>query len=267
MTDSGGSGGEGGGGAGYADARIAVDVDGNFNSTDDWAATPVMLAMMSRLKLKHELVHFSFNDSLGAAFNNAAMAEQMRQSALDGAKKFGMKKKVFFDCQTDLDAAIANLQKEIDSSSEKDPLYIIAGGPMEVLWRALSASKPESRQYVTVVSHSPRNETRVGAPEMTHTAASVRTLGVKWVEIQNQNAKLDAGSNYAPWAWLRDARQAKLRWIYERMQAAGTADVSDAGMAYFLLENDAAGTPDKLQELFGKWAKPKKGTPSAASGS
>ncbi len=72
--DGGTGGGTGGGGAAYDHDRIAVDVDGNFDDPDDWAATPVILASISRLKLQHQLVHYSYNNSLGAGANDTAMA-------------------------------------------------------------------------------------------------------------------------------------------------------------------------------------------------
>ncbi len=58
-----------------------------------------------------------------------------------------------------------------------------------------------------------------------------------------------------------------MSWIYDRMQATGKPDVSDAGIAYFLLENDSDATPGKLRDLFGKWVAPRRGSPSASPAS
>jgi hypothetical protein len=254
----------------YGGGRIAVDVDGNFNDPDDWAATPVILALIARKGLQSRLVHFDYNNSLGVTLSE--MARQMRQSALDGAQKFGFSASRFFDCQSALDAAIASLRAQINASSATDPLFVIAAGPMEVLWRALRAADPGETQHVTVISHSPWNDNRVSAPDMTHTATDVKALGVKWIEIADQNRRLYTGTDHAPWphtytggdykpwAWLHDATRDGLRWTYDRMTLSGKPDVSDAGMAYFLLHTDPYATPDKLRLSLGDWAVPPAGS-------
>ncbi len=256
----------------YGGGRIAVDVDGNFNDPDDWAATPVILALIARRGLQSRLVHFDYNNSLGP--NLADMASQMRTSALSGAQKFGFSTSRFFDCQSALSSAIASLQAQINASSATDPLFVIAAGPMEVLWRALNGSDASKRQYVTVISHSPWNDNRVAPPDMTHTASDVQALGVKWIEITDQNGRLYTGSDnapwphtytgtdYTPWAWLKDASDDRMRWIYQRMLDEGKPDISDAGMVYFLLKNDPYGTPDKLRQFFGDWVTPVSAPPS-----
>jgi hypothetical protein len=256
----------------YAQNRIAIDADGNFNDPDDWPATPLTLALIARAGLQDRLVHYSYNDSLGDTANDPAMSAEMERSTLGGADQFGFDRTRFFDCQKELAAAIDNLRAEIEASSATDPLFIIAAGPMEVLWRALSAADPGETQHVTVISHSPWNDNRVSAPDMTHTATDVKALGVKWIEIADQNRRLYTGTDHAPWphtytggdykpwAWLHDATREGLRWIYDRMAVSGKPDVSDAGMAYFLLHNDPYATPDKLRLSLGDWAVPPAGS-------
>src|SRR4051812_1142288 len=60
----------------YAGNRIAVDADGNFNDPDDWAATPATLAILARQELQGKLVHYSYNNSLGATANDPSMYTQ-----------------------------------------------------------------------------------------------------------------------------------------------------------------------------------------------
>jgi hypothetical protein len=176
------------------------------------------------------------------------------------ADQFGFARAKFFDCRSNLPAAINNLRNQIDLSSASDPVFIIALGPMEVLWRAVNVSNSAKRQYVTVISHSNWNNTKTYPPTMTHTRADVEALGVNWIQIQDQNPLLhtrNSGSpNWSPWFWLRDAAQARMRWIYDRMRVTGKPDVSDSGMVYYLLTNDASGTPSKFRNFFGDWISP-----------
>ena len=41
--------------------RIAYSCDGNHNDPDDWAASPVTLAILAEAGLKDRLVHFDYN--------------------------------------------------------------------------------------------------------------------------------------------------------------------------------------------------------------
>src|SRR3954447_19966962 len=84
----------------YAGNRIAVDADGNFNDPDDWAATPATLAILARQELQGKLVHYSYNNSLGATANDPSMYAQMTQSTLLAANRFGFNLSKFYDLQT-----------------------------------------------------------------------------------------------------------------------------------------------------------------------
>lgn len=240
----------------YSNNRIAIDADGNYNDPDDWGATPVELALLARRGLQSRLVHYGWANIIGP--NDWNFYNQMKTSALGAADQFGFARAKFFDCRSNLPAAINNLRNQIDLSTASNPLFVIAAGPMEVLWRAVNASNSAKRQYVTVISHSPWNNTQTYPPTMRHTRANVEALGVNWIQIKNQNPLLytrTAGSpNWSPWFWLRDAAQARMRWIYSRMRASGTPDVSDAGMVYYLLTNDQDATPSKLRTFFRDWA-------------
>ena len=44
----------------YSNNRIAIDADGNYNDPDDWAATPMELALLARRGLQSKLVHYSW---------------------------------------------------------------------------------------------------------------------------------------------------------------------------------------------------------------
>jgi hypothetical protein len=240
----------------YAGNRIAVDADGNFNDPDDWAATPATLAILARQELQEKLVHYSYNSSLGATANDPFMYTQMTQGTLLAAERFGFDLSKFHDLQTDLAGGIGNLLQQINQSSATDPLFILAAGPMEFLWRAISGSDPAVRRYVTVISHSAWNNNRVWLPAMTHTAEDLQALGVTWVQISDQNVGFNTKPDWAPWYWLRDAAHLRMQHLYDRMQIAGKPDMSDAGMAFFLMTGDQDGTAEKLRTYFGDWARP-----------
>ena len=183
----------------------------------------------------------------------------MKTSTLGAAKRFGFDDSKFFDCQNNLENAINALKEEIDASTSSDPLFIIAAGPMEVLWRAANLSDPDTRQYVTVISHTKWNANTTYPPEMTHTRADVEALGLKWIQIRDQNSRLytkdsNGVNDWSPWSWLRDAQVWRMRWIFDRMRISGKPDVSDAGVVYYVLTNDTEATPSKFRGFFGNWA-------------
>lgn len=240
---------------GYAGNRIAIDADGNLNDPDDWAATPASLAILAAAGRQDRLVHYSYSNSLGEEANDPVFYDQMRHSIGRSIELYGLDPDIFFDAQTELEPALESLRAEIDRSTPEDRLFVIAAGPMELLYRAVSRSDPSRRSSVTVISHSNWNNNRVYGAEMTHRASDLIALGIDWLAMPDQNPRLNTQSDFAPWDWLRAPPAAyTTRFLYLRMLAAGKADISDAGMVYFLLFNDAYPTPAKLQALPGSAA-------------
>ena len=232
---------------GFPGGRIAYSCDGNQHDHDDFAATPMSLALIKAAGLEKNLVHFDFSNHLGD--NNIKMDSQMVVSAIGGAERFGCEKSVFFDGQTQLEKAIANFKDEGDKSSEKNPLYYICAGPMEVAWRCLNAVDPTKRKYIYVISHSDWNNNHSDTPQMTHTWKDMPALGVNVIDIIDQNP----GTNrpYEEYAWLRDSSNPLLNWLWERGNSTGKKkfDPSDAGMAYYLLTGGPKGGDEKCDPL------------------
>src|SRR4051812_39144662 len=114
----------------------------NFNDPDDWAATPATLAILARQELRGKLVHYSHNNSLGANANDGFMYAEMTRGTLLAAERCGFDPSKFYDLQTNLAGAIADLRGEVNQSSATNPLFILAAGPMEFLWRVISGSEP-----------------------------------------------------------------------------------------------------------------------------
>jgi FAD/FMN-containing dehydrogenase len=240
----------------YSNNRIAIDADGNYNDRDDWAATPMGLALLARRGLQSRLVHYSWANIIGP--NNPTFYNEMKTSTLGAADRFGFNRAKFFDCRNNLQGAITSLTNQINASTSSNRLFVIAVGPMEVLWRAVNASDAAKRQYVTVISHTNWNANTTYPPTMTHTRADVEALGVQWIQIKDQNVNLytrkaDGSPNWSPWFWLRDKPSARMRWIYDRMIRTGKPDVSDAGVVYYLLTNIQNATPYDLRNFFLNW--------------
>lgn len=236
----------------FPGGRIAYSADGNQHDHDDFAATAMSLALFKAAGLGKSVVHYDFSNHLGD--NNVKMDSQMVVSAIGGAVRFGFKTKHFFNCQTQLDAAIKNFRKEGNKSSADNPLWYICAGPMEVAWRCVSAVKPEKRKYIYVISHSQWNNNHHDTPEMTHTWDDMPALGVNVIDIKDQNP----GTNrpYEEYHWLRDSEVDDYNWLWERGVATGKKkfDPSDAGMSYYLITGGPKGgdedcTPEKFRVM------------------
>jgi hypothetical protein len=236
--------------------RIAWSCDGNHNDPDDWAASPVALAIFAECGVKDRLVHFDYNSILPQT--NPEWEKTHADSVLGAAQRYGYDRSVFHDCRKDLDAALASIVEAINASSADDPLYFIIAGPMEVPFRAIQKSDPARRKYVWCISHSRWNDGFAAKYKFTNTKRSVIESGVNWVQIQDQNRLLSKGQygrpstaeeEWRPYHWMRDARDAKVRFLWDRMQVSTRPDPSDAGMAYFLMTGDEEADPAKLKRL------------------
>jgi len=235
--------------------RIAYSADGNHNDEDDWAASPMSLAIFYAMGLKDKVVHFDYNSILPKTDKKW---EQIHATSVLGAgERYGFPKSIFHDSQKDLAGAVESIRKAIDASSANDPLYYIVAGPMEVAYMGIQKSDPAKRKFVYIISHSRWNDGFSPRYSFTHTKRSVIPLGIHWVQIADQNRLLSTSpygrpakeEEWLPWHWMRDASDPRVRFLWDRMRASTRADCSDAGMAYFLVTGDEAGDPLKLQKL------------------
>lgn len=234
--------------------RIAYSSDGNWNDEDDWAASPVSLAIFANSGVKDRLVHYDYNSILP---NTVPEWEKKHETSVLGAiERYGYRKEIFYNCRRNLDAAIESIRRAIDESSAESPLYFIIAGPMEVPFRAIEKSKPEKRKFVYVISHSRWNDGFLRNNPFAHTKRNLIPTGIHWVQIQGQNllatspfGRPATDQEWLPWHWMRDSRDANVRFLWERMQATTRADCSDAGMSYFLVTGDESADPIKLKKL------------------
>jgi hypothetical protein len=238
--------------------RIAYNADGNFNDPDDWAASPLALAIFAEAGVKDRLVHFAYNDIRPR--NNPEWQKIHAESVLGAAKLYGYDLSRFHDCQIDLDGAVASIARAINASSADDPLYFIVAGPMEVPYLGIQKSDPTKRQYVHCISHSRWNDgfsSNARHDFFTYNKRSVIESGVHWVQIQDQNRLLSRSrygspakpEEFQPYFWMRDSQDSKVRFLWERMLVSTRPDPSDAGMAWFLVTGDEEADPEKLKRL------------------
>lgn len=235
--------------------RIAYSADGNHNDRDDWAASPVALAIFAEAGVKDQLVHFDYNCIL--PLTDPAWETIHADSVLGTAERYGYDLSRFHDCRKNLDVALASIARAINDSSADNPLYFIIAGPMEVPFRGIQQSEPAKRRFVYCISHSRWNDGFASRYQFTHTKRSVIEQDVQWVQIRDQNRLLSLSpygrpappEAFAGFFWMRDSPDARVRFLWDRMVVSTRPDPSDAGMAYFLVTGDETCDPAKLKSL------------------
>src|SRR6185369_14345364 len=100
------------------------------NDPDDWAASPLTLAILAEAGVKDRLVHFDYNSILTSS--DPEYEVKHTDGVLGAAKNYGFEQSLFHDCRKDLDAAVASIAKAVNNSTVENPLYFIIAGPMEV---------------------------------------------------------------------------------------------------------------------------------------
>jgi hypothetical protein len=243
--------------------RIAMTFDGNVEDDDDIIALPVSLAIIDAANLKSKLVLVEYNNNVcGGANtvqedNNDASAfagndaVHMRASAQGMIDKYGFSSAIFFDYTLKAAASQTAFISEINKSTSADPLFIIAAGPMETLWRALNASDKTKHKNVFVISHSGWNQnyatSRGRCSASSHDWAKVKNdfpdayyvesgeSNTNPKELPDQNAGLSTPINQ--WDWMKNDPKAtaNTKWMNTRNPFNGKFDPSDAGMVYYLV--------------------------------
>ena len=201
------------------------------------------------------MVHFDYNCIL--PLTNPDWERTHAESVLGAVERYRFEKSRFFDCRQKLDLAVADIARAINAASADNPLYFIIAGPMEVPYLGIQKSDPAKRQFVYCISHSRWNDGFASRYKFTFTKRSVIEQEVHWIQIPDQNRLLSYGrygtpsspGDFKPYFWMRDSRDAKVRWLWERMLVSTRPDPSDAGMTWFLVSGDEECDPQKLKEL------------------
>jgi len=238
--------------------RIAFSSDGNYNDEDDWGAFPVAAAILDAFGVTDKLVHVDYSNIL--AENDPRFYKEMAESVLGSAERYNIPRSVLFDCQKDLDGAVESIKDAINASSADDPLYYVLAGPMEVPYLGIEKSDPVKRKYVYCISHSRWNDGYTSSDRAlhNHNKRDVIPSGINWIQVKDGNRNLahpgGVGRKSTPeqwrlYHWLRDSSDARLNWIFTRLEAELRADISDSTMTYFLLTGDENADLAKLKSL------------------
>lgn len=262
---------------GYNNNRIAISADGNNQpdyhkeakwpraDPDDWGGTPATLAIIAKLGLQDKLVHFSYNNFIAAPPHTSEI-NYMADGVNSAIKRWNFDAERFFDVPDDNQAAIGHLVKELEKSTATNPLYFIHMGPSEFFFRAVKQvveeGNAENLSYVYVISHSGYNDNHLRR-KTHHTMKDAMALSgdrIKYKKIKDQNGCYDpsilwcSGTDFSPFYWMRDHSDPDIQWLYSRMQFHPQnkgADISDAGMVWYLLKGDENGNLSKFKSFIG----------------
>ncbi|WNH11914.1 hypothetical protein [Thalassobellus suaedae] len=260
----------------YNNNRIACSADGNaqpdldytgrwnYADPDDWGATPATLAILAKLKLQDKLVHYSYNNFMPSP-PHTTVRNYMKEGVDGSITRRGFNKDLFFDVGTHKSEAIKHFKNELVKSTEEDPLYFINMGPSEFLYQAvklvINEGNGEALSHVYIVSHSNYNDNHLRRPNH-HTIDQVIELSgkrLKFKRIKDQNNKNNpnegwsSNHDWSVWDWLKNHKNPDIAWIWKCMKKhkEKRADISDAGMVYYLLTGDEDGNPSKFQTFLG----------------
>ncbi|NQX90200.1 MAG: hypothetical protein HRT77_16235 [Halioglobus sp.] len=230
------------------------------------------MALMWAAGYADRLVHIDHSNHLGD--NSANQNRQMVNNAAAAAQRFGIDPAIIFDDQTQLSEMLANFAAVGNASNAADPLWVIAAGPMETIWRGINAMQPNKRQFVKVISHGKWNEVHADTRQLKHTWDDLLSdfPEVTYIQIRDQNGTYgnppakDAFRTARPlWHWLRDSDYEPYQWLFSIAVGAhkNIYDVSDAGMVYYLLSGgpnggNEHGGPPETEALF-EFAQPPSG--------
>ncbi len=259
---------------GYDNNRFDISADGNNvddpldkwlrADEDDWGATPAAMAMVAKLRLEDKLVHYSYNNFVEGK-QGPDDENMMYIGVKGGLERFPLNPDVFFDCTKKFVEAKESLKAEMAKSTESDPLYFIHMGPSEFFYQCVDEVIKEgginSLTHVYVVSHSGYNDNHLRR-EYHHTMQQAIDLSggrIKYKRIKDQNRSNDPNAmwcslkDFSVWYWMRDSKDPNIQWIYERMlpNRKGHADISDAGLVFYLLYGDENGSPEKFRQFLG----------------
>lgn len=264
--------------------RIAISSDGNEHDHDDWAATPLTLALLASQGIQDKMVLYTYSDHVWGSNmthpNRGGMSayEHMQESAMEGKRWFGFDNSRFICAVDDPELSYCAMRDVINASSGDDPLIIIAAGPMQVVGEGLNRSDIEARKYVTVLSHSEWNNRHSDKPmkewdkHSGWTFAKMRTSfgsaaggGVTFIQIADQNGGDDYHGFNAPielFDWVKSSpardkapyKSGSWDWLYGRLRSCiknkgQNFDPSDAGMIVYLFTGVEKSDPAMAREL------------------
>jgi hypothetical protein len=229
--------------------RIALSADGNQHDEDDWASSAMSLAILARAGLQDNVVNYIYDNHIWDSDPNHR--KNMTESVMGAGERFGFDTARFHDGAdpAGLAAGVASLTAEINASGPGNELTIVLAGPMETTWMALDAATPQARTHVRCVSHGDGsfNQTHGKTDHDGHSYDDVIELGCQRVQIPDQNGELGP-TDLSDWDYLKELGP-DMEWLYSRLEVAEKGDVSDAGMAYFVVTGEKQASRSELREF------------------
>lgn len=253
----------------FPGGRVILSFDGNVHDDDDIVAMPYAAGLWWAAGLSDKIVQIEYNnhvcdtnssesDGVGAGIGDDS--ENMRESAQGIIDHFGYDPTIFYDFETQASASAAAMAAQIELSTASNKLWIIAGGPMESVWRGLNMAS-QGHDHVTVISHSLWNEGHVHCSDdhdWNDLISDFNSQGVFFVGncsnggcndpsgLNDQNGGFS--SSPSNWLWMENSSYEYNQWIFSRNPFGNKVDPSDAGMSYFLITggpfNGGNKTPD-----------------------
>lgn len=253
----------------FPGGRVILSFDGNVHDDDDIIALPYAAGLWWAAGLSDKVVQIEYNNHVcdinatetdGTAAGIGDDSENMRTSAQGIIEHFGYDPSVLYDFELHGSSSTEAMAAHIEASNANNKLWIIAGGPMETVWRGLNAAT-QGHEHVTVISHSAWNEGHVHCSDdhnWTNLKDDFAPLGVYFVgncsdgdcsdpnELNDQNGEFS--SDPINWQWMNTSPYTYNQWIISRDPFSYKIDPSDAGMSYFLITggpfNGGNKTPD-----------------------
>jgi hypothetical protein len=150
----------------YTGERIVIVADGNEHDKGDWAATPLTLAVLAAKEIQDQVMVYAFSShTWGSNKTHSGADAQMRESAFLGARNFGFKKTKFIEAVNAPNYAIIEITTQVNKSSAKNPLVILAAGPMDIIGTALGEADSTKLKHVRIISHSIWDQQHSDSPE------------------------------------------------------------------------------------------------------
>jgi hypothetical protein len=246
-----------------------VVADGNEHGKGDWAATPLTLAVLAAKEIQDQVMVYAFSShTWGSNKTHSGADAQMRESAFLGSKQFGFKKTKFIEAVNAPNYAIIEITVQINKSSAKNPLVILAAGPMDIIGTALGEADSTKLKHVRIISHSIWDQQHADSPE-----EGEEHKGWTWEKLQESYAgkglnfialpELGEGSFKAPlsaYGWLNDSpekepkpfEKGSWQWLYSRIEAAKSGEEvnpSDVRLLLYLLTGKSNPGIQDLREM------------------
>ena len=260
----------------YSGERIVIVADGNEHDKGDWAATPLSLAVLAAKEIQEQVMVYAFSShTWGSNKTHAGADAQMRESAFLVARNFGFKKTKFIEAVNAPNFAIIEITNQINKSSAKNPLVILAAGPLDIIGTALNEADSTKLEFVSIISNSSWDQQHSDSPEEGEShkgwiweklRESFQGKGLKLITLPELGEGSFKGSLTA-YSWLNDSskkepkpfEKGSWQWLYSRIEAAssgGEVNPGDVGLLLYLLTGKTNAGIQDLREILenpSKW--------------